>query len=80
MDKKRALLGTEEELSSEKNSWSSNHRDNSLCGMEGKAKTDSTVTTSGCETLELNSALACLRWLLSGWPIPDKTKDKNECK
>ena len=44
-DNKQALLGTEEKLSSEINSWLSNRRDNSLCGMERKAKTDSTVTT-----------------------------------
>ena len=50
MDNKRGLLGTEDELSSEINCWSCIHRDNSLCGMEGKAKTDSTVTASGCET------------------------------
>ena len=72
MDNKRALLGTEEELSSNLNSWSSIHCDNSLCPMERKAKADSTVTTSSCETLELNNAIACIRWLLSSWPIPDK--------
>ena len=61
MDNKRALLGTEEELSSDINNWSSIRIDNSLCGMEGRAKTDSTVTALGCETLKLNNAIACLR-------------------
>ena len=62
MDNKRALLGTKEELSSEINSWSSLRcGDSSLSGMEGKAKTDCTVTASGCETLELKNAIACFR-------------------